>query len=277
MSIFAQTIDMNRITPLILFLSTLLCTGCDMFEVHPYDGHITGERNLTEKNCQAIESKMAGKKEFRFAMISDTQRSYDDTQDVVSSINKRGDIDFVVHGGDQSDFGATKEFLWMRDIMNGFSMPWVCVIGNHDCLGTGKEVYEKVYGNTNFAFTAGNIRFICLNTNALEYDYSHPIPDFGFIKDELKNLSSDIDKTIFLMHVSPEQFVFNNNVSEVFQWYIKGFPNVQFCIYGHGHQLTVDDLFDDGIIYYQCPDIKKRIYLVFTIKEEGYDYEVVKF
>lgn len=28
-------------------------------------------------------------------------------------------IDFVIHGGDMSDFGVTKEFLWQRDIMNG--------------------------------------------------------------------------------------------------------------------------------------------------------------
>ncbi len=37
------------------------------------------------------------------------------------------------------------------------------------------------------------------------------------------------------------------------------------------------DMFDDGIIYYECADIKKRSFLLFTISEEGYDYEVVEF
>ena len=262
---------------LLSLLTALTCTSCDMFEAHPYDVNITGERGVTEKNSQKIEKALNGKKEFKFAMISDTQRCYDETKDAVDAINKRGDIDFVLHGGDQSDFGATKEFIWMRDIMNGFVMPWFCVLGNHDCLGTGKEVYEKIYGNSDFAFTAGNVRVICLNTNAMEYDYSNPIPNFGFLKSELENLPSEIEKTIFLMHVKPKEFIFNNNVNDLFQWYINKFPGVQFCLYGHEHQLTVDDLFKDGILYYQCPSIKDRIYLVFTIKEDGYDHEVIKF
>ena len=39
-------------------------------------------------------------------MISDTQRWYNSTEDVVKALNARGDIDFVIHGGDQSDFGV---------------------------------------------------------------------------------------------------------------------------------------------------------------------------
>jgi len=163
---------------LLLLLLIVCFTSCEMLESHPYDAHITGERGINAKNCERIEEAMKGKKTFRFAMISDTQRWYDETEKVVEKINERGDIDFVLHGGDQSDFGATKEFLWMRDIMKGFQMPFVCVLGNHDCLGTGEDVYKAIYGNPNFAFTAGNVRFICLNTNAMEYDYNlYPILD----------------------------------------------------------------------------------------------------
>jgi predicted MPP superfamily phosphohydrolase len=158
-----------------------------MFESHPYDVHITGERNLTQKNIDLIEQQTKGKKSIRFAVISDTQRWYDETEDAVKAINARGDIDFVVNTGDMSDFGATKEFLLQRDIYSKFNMPNVCVIGNHDHLGTGLDTYKAVFGDTNFAFTAGNVRFICLNTNALEYDYSEPVPDFTFIKNELEN------------------------------------------------------------------------------------------
>ena len=264
---------------LLLLLLIVCFTSCEMLESHPYDAHITGERGINAKNCERIEEAMKGKKTFRFAMISDTQRWYDETEKVVEKINERGDIDFVLHGGDQSDFGATKEFLWMRDIMKGFQMPFVCVLGNHDCLGTGEDVYKAIYGNPNFAFTAGNVRFICLNTNAMEYDYSQPVPDFGFMEDELTDLPEGIEKTVFLMHVKPYEFIFNNNVARVFQEYVKQFPNVQFCLYGHEHQLTVDDLFGDGILYYQCPNIGKRTYLVFTIKEgtHEYDYEAVEF
>jgi predicted phosphodiesterase len=250
-----------------------------MFESHPYDVHITGERNLTQKNIDLIEQQTKGKKSIRFAVISDTQRWYDETEDAVKAINARGDIDFVVNTGDMSDFGATKEFLLQRDIYSNFNMPNVCVIGNHDHLGTGLDTYKAVFGDTNFAFTAGNVRFICLNTNALEYDYSEPVPDFTFIKNELDNLSPEVEKTVFAMHVAPFNIIFNNNVAEPFEYYINQFPNVQFCLYGHDHALTIDDLFNDGVLYYQCPNIAKRIYLVFTLHEDSneYDYETVYF
>ena len=115
--------------------------------------------------------------------------------------------------------------------------------------------------------------------SSVEHDYLQD----GFwaykMEDELTNLPEGIEKTVFLMHVKPYEFIFNNNVARVFQEYVKQFPNVQFCLYGHEHQLTVDDLFGDGILYYQCPNIGKRTYLVFTIKEgtHEYDYEAVEF
>ena len=124
----------------------LLCgmgilSSCEIIEYHPYDTRIEGEVGLTEKNIRLIEDKMRGRREFRFAMISDTQRRYDETKEVVNIINNRGDIDFVLHGGDVADFGETKEFLWARDFLNKLRVPYVCLLGNHDCLGTGFDVY----------------------------------------------------------------------------------------------------------------------------------------
>lgn len=263
---------------LLILVIICLTTACDMLESHPYDTRVTGETNINEKNIQRIESLLKGRKSFRFAVISDTQRWYDSTLDAVRSIRARQDIDFVLHGGDQSDFGVTKEFLWMRDILNQLDVPYVCAIGNHDCLGTGRDVFRTVYGDTNFAFTAGDMRFICLNTNALEYDYSEPVPDFDFMTAQLDKMRQDsLTRCAFLMHAAPQSDVFNNNVAGVFQHYLHMFPGLQFCMHGHTHALIVTDIYNDGILYYQCPNIDKRIYLVFTINEEGYDYEAVEF
>ena len=41
--------------------------------------------------------------------------------------------------------------------------------------------------------------------------------------------------------------------------------------------ITLSDLFNDGILYYECPSAGKRSYLLFDINENGYDYEVVEF
>ena len=261
----------------LFLLCAFLLQGCELIEYHPYDTRIEGETGLTAKNVRLIEEETRGKREFRFAMISDTQRRYDETEEVVDLLNRRGDIDFVLHGGDVADFGETKEFLWSRDFLNKLHMPYVCLLGNHDCLGTGFDVYLKVFGEDNFAFTAGNVRFICLNTNALEYDYSHPVPNFDFMERELRDWPEGVEKTVVAMHVPPGDDEFNNNVELAFEAYVTSFPGLQFCLFGHQHSFQEKDYFGDGVMYYGCTTIGKRGYYVITIKEEGYEIERCSF
>lgn len=276
----------------------------NLFEYHPYEGKISGETDIIAKHTRQIEDFGRGKKRFRFAFITDTQRWYDETEEAVRCINARGDIDFVVHGGDLTDFGATNEFEWMRDELNGLRMPYVTVIGNHDCIGHGEHIYIKMFGVHNYGFTVGNTRFECLNTVALEYDYSNPVPDFDFLRretvlvDSINALYPDsITHTVVVMHSRPEDEQFNNNVSEVFDYYISRFPGMgsddpvfaeddalragtrknAFCLNGHNHRYEVKDIFSNGILYYGCADINEHQYFVFTIDEEGYEFERVDF
>lgn len=172
-----------------------------------------------------------------------------------------------------ADFGETKEFLWARDYLNRLQVPYVCLLGNHDCLGTGFDVYQKVFGPDNFAFTAGNVRFICLNTNALEYDYSHPVPNFNFMEDELRAFPAAAEKTVVAMHVPPGDDEFNNNVGRAFGSYVKSFSGVQFCLYGHVHSWQEEEFFGDGVVYYGCTTVGKRGYFVITMREDGYEIE----
>lgn len=262
---------------LLLLLITLLFNACDSFEYHPYDGRISGETDINNKNIKLIRQKTVGKDTVRFVMMGDTQRWYDETKDFVKSLNKRKDIDFVIHGGDMSDFGATNEFLWMRNIMSSLNVPYVALLGNHDCLGNGEVIYKKIFGEENFSFLAGNTKFVCLNTNALEYDYSHPVPDLGFMEKEITNVEPGQERTIVVMHVKPYAEQFNNNIAREFQQYVKRFLNVQFCLNAHNHQIEVDEIFKDGIVYYGSDNIKDRNYLLFTLTPEGYNYEVVHF
>lgn len=261
----------------ILFFTIILFHSCEMFESHPYDVSVRGEKNLHEKNIRELDENLKDKKSFRFAFISDTQRWYDETKEMVADINKRKDIDFVIHGGDISDFGATHEFVMQRDILLGLHMPCMIILGNHDCLGTGEDVYRTIWGNPNYHFRAGNVLFICLNTNCMEYDYTEPIPDFTYLENLMKNLPEGIEKTIAVMHVPPFDLEFNNNVANVFQLYLKTFPNLLFCLNGHAHSYQINEFFDDGILYYQTPCAKKRGYIVFTITEDGYEHELIEF
>lgn len=256
-----------------LWLFIPLLSGCEIIEYHPYEARITGSTDINKKNIERIERSLAGYKTFRFAMISDTQRRYDETQKMVKELNKRDDIAFVLHGGDIADFGETKEFLWARDVLSRLRVPYVCLLGNHDCLATGLDVFQKVFGKENFAFTAGNVRIVCLNTNALEFDYSDPVPDFNFLENEITHFPSTAQKTIVAMHTPPNDCEFNNNVVKPFQRYLHQFPKLQFCLYGHNHRFAAEDMFGDGVVYYGCTSADRKGYYIITINEEGYEVE----
>ena len=248
--------------------------SCDLIEYHPYDVRLSGELHINEKNIPLIEEKCKDKDTIRFVLMGDSQRWYDETEAFVKHMNKRNDVDFVIHGGDVSDFGLTKEFLWVRDIMGKLKVPYVTLLGNHDILGNGMDVFLDVFGDENFSFRAGKNLFLCVNTNALEFDYSHPVPDFSFVYSELQD-TVGLTRTIPVMHVPPGDVEFNNNVGRVFHTMLCSFPGMEFCLHAHSHRLRHEEHFDDGIPYIGCSCMKDKNYLLFTLTPEGYEYEVV--
>ncbi|MEG1585620.1 MAG: metallophosphoesterase [Bacteroidales bacterium] len=256
---------------------SFLFGGCDLIDYHPYDARTSGVTDINARAIQNIQNLCEGEDVVRFAWMGDTQRWYDETNDFVNHINMRNDIDFVMHGGDISDFGMTAEFEWVHRILKKLKIPYVALLGNHDVIGNGIKVYQSMYGPENFSFVAGNTKFVCLNTNALEFDYSHPVPDFSFIKGEINDPDTTVKRTVVAMHTPPFGEQFDNNVADVFQMYIRKLPDLQFCIHAHMHRLSVEDLFGDGIFYYGCAAMKARSYLLFTLNATGYEYEVVSF
>lgn len=283
-------------------MAGMLLTACDMFEYHPYSIDINGRTNIHAENVERIEQLCKGRDVVRFAFVTDTQGCVDELEDAVADIRRRDDIDFIIHGGDQTDFGLPKEFVWCRDMLDKSGLPYVAVIGNHDCVGNGEHTFEYMYGKPNFSFNAGFVHFLCLNTVALEYDYSKPVPDLNFIESDRDNVMAlneerdSIVHTIVVMHSRPGDEQFNNNLFKVFNYYLEQFPGADgnaeiydtgvgeagakkhaFCVNGHNHCDDVRDIYDNGMIYYGCTDMSKRVYYVFTITKEGYDYERVAY
>ena len=261
-----------------LLLGSLAFSACELIDYHPYDTRVDGKSHINAQNIERIEAATAGKKAIRFVLISDTQRWYDETKAAVKSINARDDIDFVLHCGDLTDFGVTREFEVQRDILEGLRIPYVALLGNHDCLGTGADVYRHMFGNPDFTFNAGDVHFLCINSNAFEYDYSVDIPNFSFIREDLGSLPSNVQRTVVAMHAQPTSEQFNNNVSELFEYEIRKYPGLAFCMCGHGHHTQVNEWFGDGVLYYECAAAKHREYIIFTLDEEGgYSYETVDY
>lgn len=269
---------MVRTGILCLLLSTGIWSGgCEMIDYHPYDVRISGPTDINRRNMARIEEACREKTTLRIAVMGDSQRWYDETEDFVDDVNRRGDVDFVIHGGDTSDFGVTDEFMWQRDILEKLQMPYVVLIGNHDCLGTGEEAYRTIFGEPDFAFIAGRVKFVCLNTNAIEYDYSKPIPDITFLEEQIADRADEYDRTVVSMHVRPKCAEFNNNLATFFQQTIRQFPGLLFCTAAHEHKMFEQDVFGDGVMYYMSDCMKRRSYYLFTITPDGYEYEAIYF
>lgn len=256
----------------------LLLSSCkEAFDIHPYDVRFDGRRNINRTSIEKIESSYRDKDTLCVAFISDTHGWYSDTESMVKSLRGNEDIDFVVHLGDLTDCGTTKEFVWTRDILNGIPVPYVAIVGNHDFLGTGDEVFRKMYGENDYTFIAGRVKFVCLNTNATEYDYLAAVPNLDYMEGEAKRDSALFDRTVVCMHARPYSEQFNNNVAKVFQHYVKSFPGLLFCVNGHDHCIQAEDIYGDGVIYYGVDCAEHRSYLLFKITPGGYDYEVVRY
>lgn len=86
--------------------------ACDLIDYHPYDGRVDSDipQQINEQQIQHIERLCRSKDTIRFAWVGDTQRAYDELQGFVEDINHRGNVDFVIHGGDYTEFG-TKLYL----------------------------------------------------------------------------------------------------------------------------------------------------------------------
>lgn len=269
-------------------------SGCDNFESSPYAATIKGKCNINATSVEEIQ-KASLSLPIRFAFLTDTHDSASDIEDAIDIILEDRDVDFIVHGGDLTDFGLPKEFMWCRDLLERARMPYVTVIGNHDCLGNGADNYEWIFGAKNYSFTVAGVHFLCLNTVALEYDYSEPVPDLNFLIEEADKVAKineehpdSITHTVVVMHSRPFDEQFNNNVSKPFLYFLQAFPGMEidegdtkysraFCVCGHNHQFGVMDLYDVGLMFYQGDNIAKRSFMIFTITADGYEMERIEY
>lgn len=271
----------NLYSPL---LSIVLLASCDdVFQTHPYDVHIKGEHNLNTKNMARIEEAFTDNDTLRIAFISDTHLWHSDARDEVADVNHMN-VDFVVHCGDLTDTGTTKEFEWSRDILNGLRMPYVALIGNHDFLSTGDQTYSVMYGKMDFSFIAARVKFVCLNTNATEYDYMAAVPNFDFMEEETTRDSARFDRTVIVMHAPPYSDQFNNNVCKAFRRYLDFFPGLMCCVYGHCHGDDVGSLYDDDlrqsvrtVVFWGIDCAEHRNYRIMTITPDGYEMEQIRY
>ncbi|NMM47960.1 metallophosphoesterase family protein [Marinigracilibium pacificum] len=260
-----------------LFLIILLFSGCDLFE---YSAHqITPgaeEKDVNLKNILRILEKSPSDT-IRIAFMSDSQRFYDETEQFVEYINSVSEqYDFVIHGGDISDFGLAEEFLWINDIMSDLHIPYLTVIGNHDVPVFGHEAYLKIFGPVNYSFTWGGYKFMFVNTNSLEYGYNGMVPDLEWIGKQF--MERKRTKTILISHMGPDNSEFDPKLAPDFKSVLaREGDNLLFTLHGHNHSFSNGYYKNTKIPYWVTTSMDKKAFTKVELWDGGYNFEIITF
>lgn len=263
-----------RITMVFFFL-----LGCETpFEYHPnqiiLEEH---ERNQNQKNLSKILEKEVPDT-ICFAFMGDTQRFYDELEDFAQNVRQREDVQFIVHSGDISDFGWAKEFKWVHRIMGKLPVPYITVVGNHDIIANGREVYRQMYGDFNYSFDYGFARFILFDSNSREYRFQGNVPDLSWIRQQTDTAaSSEIRQMVAISHIPPSDADFDPELEQEYLDLLKNNPLLNLSLHGHQHSRSIEKPFGEDVLILVETAIEKRTYSVIKLWEDGYSVEKVTY
>ncbi|MDQ4141289.1 MAG: metallophosphoesterase [Bacteroidota bacterium] len=257
----------------------LFVNGCEQIDFNPYQVILApDQRDLNKKNLALIaDLPLQPQDTLRFALISDNQRFYDELEEVVKALNTYSDrvkpIHFVINCGDLTDFGLQEEYIWQLNRTKKLKMPYLAIIGNHDCVANGKKIYQVMYGPMDFTFEIADIKIVLLNTNSLEFDY--PIPDINFMRQAMAN-SHEYRHVFVLTHVPPFDNDFKKELKAEFAHLIKN-HRVPFSIHGHQHNFRFGQPFNDGQDYLVVDTIQNRSFIIVTVVGNQVSFQKIDF
>jgi len=250
-----------------LFALSVFC-GCQLDEYSPnqkFNGQSPSDVNARE--LSTFPQKPAGSP-IRVAVSGDTQRTYKEAQLFVDHINARDDIDFVFLNGDISDFGLLGEFVGVEKIYSQLKVPFVSIIGNHDQLANGYEVYKRMFGAVNFTFNYAGIKFVCFDSNSREHNFNGQIPDMNWLASNLK-LEPGIKNLIAVSHVSSIDSDFDSRLTLPYENLLNGTPGVLASIHSHQHSAhLIYSKNGKGIPYIITSGIVNRSYTLIDINND---------
>ena len=134
--------------------------------------------------------------------------SVSDISRCVRDVNSLPDLDFVLVGGDVTDFGTDEEIEAVKSMLDSLRYSYYIVAGNHDAKWSesGCDTFGKVFGYDHFDFTRKGWRFIGCNCG----------PDMRMAPALLPKESMDWlgsleggQKTVFINHYPQDTSVLN--------------------------------------------------------------------
>ncbi len=254
---------------LYLFAIVPLLFGCErVIEYSPYQ---SGTRIIPEDiNVEAVERLTRESSDsfqpFTIALLGDSHTYYDDFTDQIEYLNRIDSIDFVVHNGDITLSGIYREFLWFHDITSSLKHPMITLIGNHDYLSNGVNVYKEMFGPTNFVLDYNNCRFIFFDDIIWEKNVEDPDFEWLYNASNVKQ-EKGLDYVFVAAHIPPWDSSFSIGNRYLFCKLLEA-NEVDLSIHGHTHSFFHGFRDDCDVPFLITGDSTDREIVLLEIKKD---------
>ena len=180
-----------------------------------------------------MEADTPGQLAFGVALLADLHIDESSIKTAVERINQRDDVAFVLVLGDITDQGLAEEYEWSCKALSHLDVPRFYVIGNHEGISFGKEIFRKNFAPFDYAFTYKDVKFILYNDNVFEFPGA---PDYAFLTSEAVVQPSEVRRlTIGASHIPPVTDVHTEGEAAMLRQFLFD-HNFNLTLHGHDHQ-----------------------------------------
>lgn len=240
----------------------VFAVSCSQPKFSPWETKLpSSQKNHTAKNLNRLyeqEAFLGFSNEFTIAILGDPQGTPGDLKRVISRINERTDVEFLLVLGDLTDYGLRHEYQWTYDALANSKVPWFTAVGNHDALAHGKEIYQDMFGEFDYTFEYKGYKFVIWNNNLNEFGTTN----FSFLEKELD------DRSVVASHIPMALDVHSPDQLETWRALYKD-RNIVTSMHGHrGTDINWEWEVDD-ILHYVVAKVDGVRYALVTFRADG--------
>ena len=215
------------------------------------------------ERLKAVETAEGPRSDYKVALLSDPQMYPGAFENVVERINARDDISFILLTGDLAETGIKAEFEWTCKAMSKSNKPIFAVVGNHDALSFGEDIWLDTFGALDYSFTYQNSKFIAYNDNKYEFEN---VPNRIWLDQQAEIETGEIrEHTFAFSHIAP----WPEEALEL-SGYLKGL-GFDLTIHGHEHDFSFWQLASVGLPHYVTSFTKFEEYGILSVDGQS-DY-----
>lgn len=265
---------MNRLLLWILLIGFVVAACSQVFEYSIFSAEVPDDLTHTHRQAnqalKKIEQENLHNESFRFALLADSHIYFDELMQAVDLINQDSSILFVLHAGDMADGGFLREYETFHAIMNRLSRPYFTVIGNHDVLANGRDIYGQMFGPENYSIAFLDHQFVFFNNIVLDL---HPeTPDFEWLEKELQDGRNYI-KQFVLAHIPPWH---DDITGELAAQYKDLMTHFEVGLSMHGHDHYPNQVNIEGVDYLVAGAPQMGVFRIVDVHPDGVDIITVK-